>query len=59
MSWPPKTDELNMSNFINPPNLDQFLLTLLYEGELETDRVSQLKSSFGQDLTYASKLLFS
>ena len=28
MSWPPKTDELNMSNFINPPNLDSFLLTL-------------------------------
>ena len=43
MSWPPKTDELNMSNFINPPNLDSFLLTLLNEGEPETNRVSRLQ----------------
>ena len=42
MSWPPKTDELNMSNFINPPNLDSFLLTQPYEGEPETNRVSRL-----------------
>ena len=58
MSRPPKTDEFNMSNFINPPNLDSFLLTLLNKGEPETKRVSRLKSSFGQDLTYAGKLLF-
>ena len=55
MSWPPRTDELNMSNFVNPPNLDSFLLTLLEEGKPETSRVSRLKSSFGQDLTYAGK----
>ena len=24
MSWPPNTGELNMSNYINPPNLDSF-----------------------------------
>ena len=39
MSWPPKTDELN---------LDSFLLTLLNEGEPETNPTSRLKSSFGQ-----------
>ena len=58
MSWPPETDELNMPNFINPPNLDSFLLTLLNEGEPETNRASRLKSSFGQDLTYAGILFF-
>ena len=60
MSWLPKTDELNMSNFINPPNLDSFLLTLLNvrEPEAEANCVSWLKSSLGQDLTYASNFFF-
>ena len=48
MSCPPKTDELNMSNFINPPNLDSFLLTLLNEGEPETNRVSRSSHLLGK-----------
>ena len=55
LSWPPKTDEFEMANFVNPPNLDSLLTNLLKEGGAETSRVSRLKSSIGQDLIYAGK----
>lgn len=58
MSWPPTTDELDMSNFINPPNLETFLVTLFNDGDQESNRVSRWKSSFGQDLAYTGRLLF-
>ena len=29
MSWPPRTDELEMSNFVKAPNLDLCSMTLL------------------------------
>ena len=57
LSWPPRVEELEMANFVNPPILDSFLLTLLKEGDTETSRVSRIKSSIGQDLLYAGKYM--
>ena len=52
MPWPPTPKDLEVSNFTNPAYLDSFLVRLLgsEEGKV-SDRVSRLKSSFGQDLT--------
>ena len=54
MPWPPKPPDLNVLNFVNPQHLDLFLSTLLLsDSNKMTDRISRLKLSFGQDLTYA------
>ena len=47
-----------MSNFINPKLLDKFLTTLLESNSnaAATGRVNHLKSSLGQDLTYAGNI---
>lgn len=57
MPWPPGPKDLDMSNFVNSQYLDLFLETLLGSGDNSplTDRVVRLKSSFGQDLSYAGK----
>ena len=54
MPWPPTPKDLEVSNFTNSTYLDSFLEGLLTseEGQV-SNRVSRLKSSFGQDLTYA------
>ena len=60
MPWPPGPDNLKMSNFNNPPHLDSFL-SMLLAGNVNTplsNRVTCLKSSFGQDLTYAGKYFY-
>ena len=56
MPWPPTSKDLEVSNFTNSTYLDSFLVCLLgsEEGKV-SDRVTRLKSSFGQDLTYAGK----
>ena len=61
MPWPPGPDNLKMSNFNNPPHLDSFL-SLLLDGNVINGPLSNrgtcLKSSFGQDLTYAGKYFY-
>ena len=55
----PGSKDLDMSNFVNSQYLDLFWETLLgsVDNYLLTDRVVRLKSSFGQDLSYAGKYL--
>ena len=59
MPWPPRPEDLKMSNFNNPPHLDSFLSILLAGNENDSlsNHVTHLKSSFGQDLTYAGKYI--
>ena len=54
MLQPPTPKDLEVFNFTNSTYLDSFLVCLLVseEGQV-SDQVSCLKSSFGQDLTYA------
>ena len=60
MPWPPGPDDLKMSNFDNPPHLDCFLSMLLAVNVNAplSNRITRLKSSFGQDLTYAGKCFY-
>ena len=53
MPWPPSPKDLEVSNFKNSTYLDTFLEGLLTseQGQM-SNRVSRLKLSFGQDLTY-------
>ena len=54
MPWPPSPEDFEVSNFKNSTYLDTFSEGLLTseQGQM-SNRVSRLKLSFGQDLTYA------
>lgn len=59
MPWPPNPKDLEVSSFKNSIHLDSFLNQLLSSNEGDTsNRVARLKLSFGQDLTYAGKILY-
>ena len=58
MSWPPTSKDLDVNSFINSTYLDMFLINLLSsDDDRLSDRVSCLKSLFGQHMTYASNCL--
>ena len=54
MQWPPKTDDLKVTNFNIPTLLNTFLTGVLVSTpEVVTDCIARLEMSFSQDLTYA------
>ena len=56
MSWPPTSKDLDVNSFVTWTYFDMFLVNLLSsDNDRLSERVSHLKSSFGQDMTYASK----
>ena len=58
MSWPPTSKDLDVNSFINSTYLGMFLINLLSsDDERLSDRVSCLKSLFGQHMTYAGNCL--
>ena len=58
ISWPPTSNDLDVNNFVNSTYLDMFLVNLLSsDDDRLSERVSRLKSSFGQDITYAGNCL--
>ena len=58
MSWPPTSKDLDVNSFVNSTYLDMFLVNLLSSNDDRlSERVSRLKSSFGQDMTYAGNCL--
>ena len=58
MSWPPTSKDLDVNSFVNSTYLDMFLVNLFSsDDDRLSERVSRLKSSFGQDMTYAGNCL--
>ena len=58
MSWPLTSKDLDVNSFLNSTYLDMFLVSLLSsDDEKLSERISRLKSSFGQDTTYVGNCL--
>ena len=58
ISWPPTSNDLDVNNFVNSTYIDMFLVNLLSsDDDRLSERVPRLKSSFGQDITYAGNCL--
>ena len=58
MSWPPTSKDLDVNSFVISTYLDMFLVNLISSDDDRLfERVSRLKSSFGQDMTYAGNCL--
>ena len=58
ISWPPTSKDLDVKSFVNSTYLDMFLFNLLSsDDDRLPERVSRLKSSFGQNMTYTGNCL--
>ena len=58
MSWPLTSKNLDVNSFLNSTYLDMFLVSLLSSDDVKlSERISRLKSSFGQDMTHAGNCL--